>query len=227
MIPTRIAKFLLVFTSLHSTAGSPLPPRTTCTKTQVAVLGAGVAGIAAAEALHNASISDFLIIDVNDYIGGRLRHITFGKNPATGQPYTIELGANWVQGLGKPGDPQNSIWALANKWGLNTTYSNYSAIQTYDQTGPVDYKYLLDDYETAYGSVEQDVGHILTQDLQDRTMRAGLSFADWDTKDDMHKQAAEWWEFDWEYAWPPEQSSETFAIIVRILPIRDLQDCIY
>ncbi|KAF8847019.1 hypothetical protein BDZ45DRAFT_733861 [Acephala macrosclerotiorum] len=47
-------------------------------------------------------------------------------------------------------------------------------------------------------------------------MRAGLSFADWKTKDDMHKQAAEWWEFDWEYAWPPEQSFETFAVIVRL-----------
>ncbi|CZR54829.1 related to amine oxidase [Phialocephala subalpina] len=213
MIVSRIAKLFLAFTSLYFTAGSPLRPRATCTKTQVAVLGAGVAGIAAAEALHNASISDFIVIDVNDYIGGRLHHTTFGKNPATGQPYTIEFGANWVQGLGKPGGPQNPIWTLANKWGLNTTYSNYSAIQTYDQTGPVDYVGLLDEYETAYGSVEKDAGQILTQNLQDRTMRAGLSFADWKTKDNMHKQAAEWWEFDWEYAWPPEQSSETFTVI--------------
>lgn len=44
---------------------------TECRKTSVAILGAGVAGITAAQALSNASISDFLIIDRNNYIGGR------------------------------------------------------------------------------------------------------------------------------------------------------------
>ena len=36
--------------------------------------------------ITNASIFDFLIIDVNDYIGGRVAHTTFGKNPTTGAP---------------------------------------------------------------------------------------------------------------------------------------------
>lgn len=44
---------------------------TECRKTTVAILGAGVAGITAAQALSNASISDFLIVERNDYIGGR------------------------------------------------------------------------------------------------------------------------------------------------------------
>ncbi|TVY80942.1 Polyamine oxidase [Lachnellula suecica] len=180
---------------------------------QVAVLGAGMAGIAAAQTLHNASITDFHIIDVNSYIGGRVAHTTFGTNPSTGKPYTVELGANWVQGLGSPGGPENPIWTLAKKWGLNNTYSNYSSIQTYDENGIADYAALLDDYETAYSTVEEQAGTILTQNLQDRTMRTGLSIGDWKPKKDMKKQAAEWWEFDWEYAYSPDQSSQTWAIV--------------
>ncbi|KUJ24285.1 uncharacterized protein LY89DRAFT_713167 [Mollisia scopiformis] len=179
MMSFPLLAILLTLTSLQLTIASPLKPRNpTCRQTKVAVLGAGTAGITAAQALHNASISDFLIIDVNDYIGGLLHHTNFGKNLATGQPYTIELGTNW------------------------------SSIQTFDENGAVDYAYLLDDYETAYGTVEQDAGRILKEDLQDRTFRSGLLVADWLPKDDMHKQAAEWWQFDWEYAWPPEQSDE-------------------
>ena len=84
-----------------------------CQKTKVAVLGAGVAGITAAvcssisvqtldpakfsqQALSNNSISDFLIIEYNSEIGGRCRHASFGKDKK-GNPYTIELGANWVR----------------------------------------------------------------------------------------------------------------------------------
>lgn len=64
---------------------------TQCRRTTVAVLGAGVAGITAAQALSNQSISDFVIIDRNDYVGGRVAHATFGKKP-DGSPYVVELG---------------------------------------------------------------------------------------------------------------------------------------
>ena len=59
------------------------------------MLGAGIAGITAAQAMSNVSMNDFIIVDVNSYIGGRVAHTTFGKSP-DGTPYTVELGANWV-----------------------------------------------------------------------------------------------------------------------------------
>jgi polyamine oxidase len=40
-----------------------------------------------------------------------VKHTTFGKD-ASGKPLTVELGANWVQGLGTTGGPQNPIWTL-------------------------------------------------------------------------------------------------------------------
>ncbi|KAI1460550.1 putative flavin-containing polyamine oxidase [Annulohypoxylon moriforme] len=184
---------------------------TECRKTTVAVLGAGVAGITAAQALSNASVSDFLIVERNDYIGGRVKHTNFGSKP-DGTPYVVELGANWVQGLGSEGGPENPVWTLAKKYGVNNTYSNYSSILTYDETGANDYSDLFDSFEDAYGTMEQDAGYILTENLQDTSTRAGLSLAGWKPKKDMHAQALEWWEWDWETAWPPEQSGLLFGI---------------
>lgn len=217
---------ILLLALLSLTNANPILPRApssesspTCRKTKVAILGAGVAGITAAQALHNTSISDFLIIDVNDYIGGRLKHTTFGKNSKTGKPYTVELGANWVQGLGTPGGPENPIWTLAKKWDLQNTYSDYSAIQTYDENGLNDYSSLLDEYQSKFTAMSEDAGTIVKQNLQDHSARAGLSTAGWKPmRNDMHRQAAEWWQFDWEYCNSPEQSSETFAVVVRAPP---------
>lgn len=70
---------------------------TTCRKTQVVILGAGTAGITAGQALSNASVTDFLIIEYNNDIGGRVAHTAFGRK-LDGSSYIFELGANWVQG---------------------------------------------------------------------------------------------------------------------------------
>ncbi|KAI0180547.1 putative flavin-containing polyamine oxidase [Hypoxylon sp. FL1284] len=185
---------------------------TECRKTTVAILGAGVAGITAAQALSNASISDFLIVERNDYIGGRVKHSNFGTKP-DGTPYVVELGANWVQGLGSPGGPENPIWTLAKKYGVSNTYSNYSSILTYDAGGAADFTDLLDDFEESYAAAERDAGRLLTDNLQDTSARAGLAVAGWKPgRTDARAQAVEWWEWDWETAWPPEQSGFLYGI---------------
>lgn len=190
---------------------------TTCRSTQVAILGAGVAGITAAQALHNASVEDFLIIDRNDYVGGRVRHTTFGASPADGTPYTVELGANWVQGLGG-GDggatPENPIWTFTKKHGIANTYSNYSSILTYDWTGEADYLDLFDEYDVAYAAAEQEAGRLLLENQQDVSVAAGLGAAGWRPRPngDMRRQAVAWWMWDFEAASPPEQSSLVFGV---------------
>ncbi|RYO87705.1 hypothetical protein DL766_009940 [Monosporascus sp. MC13-8B] len=44
----------------------------------------------------NSPITDFLILERNDYVGRRVRSAPFGARPDDGTPYTVELGANWV-----------------------------------------------------------------------------------------------------------------------------------
>lgn len=74
------------------------------------------------QALTNNSVTDFLIVEYNNDIGGRVAHTTFGT---ANQSYTVELGANWVQGLVTTGGPENPIWTLAQLYNLTNTYSNY------------------------------------------------------------------------------------------------------
>jgi polyamine oxidase len=48
-------------------------------------------------------------------LGGRIAHTTFGQD-ANGNPYTVELGANWVQGIeNNETGAVNPIWTLAQK----------------------------------------------------------------------------------------------------------------
>ncbi|KAL7943722.1 amine oxidase [Trichoderma barbatum] len=195
-----------------------------CRKTSVAVLGAGMAGITAAQALHNASVSDFVIIEYQDRIGGRAWHRDFGSKP-DGSPYVIEYGCNWIQGLGNPGGPENPVYSLAKKYHLANTYSDYGSILTYDETGYTDFSELVDEYGIAYDKAAAKAGRFLVQNLQDQTMRAGLSIAGWNPKHgDMKRQAAEWWNWDWEASFPPEVSSFIFGVAGSNLTFNQFSD---
>lgn len=91
---------------------------------------------------------------------------------------------------------ENPIWTFGKKWGLNNTYSNYSSILTYNETGYTDYTALLDEYEEKYDAAAEQAGIILKENYQDMTVRSGLSLAGWKPKrDDMTAQAVEWWEW--------------------------------
>ena len=109
-----------------------------------------------------------------------------------------------MQGLVTTGGPENPIWTLAQLYNLTNTYSNYSSIETFDESGAVDFTDVITDFEDdPYSTLEQDAGYILVDNLQDRSVRSGLSLAGWKPKRDMHAQAVEWWEWDFEYAYTP------------------------
>ncbi|KPI41316.1 Polyamine oxidase [Cyphellophora attinorum] len=207
---TAVLKALLLLTT--AATSTPFHPKrqdtnsTQCRKTQVLVLGGGT--------LANASLTDFVIIEYNNDLGGRVAHTTFGKQPNSSEPYVIELGANWVQGIeNAETGAVNPIWLLAQKYGLNNTYSNYSSIETFTQDGPADYADLIDDVEDGWTVMEQNVGEFITQNIQDYSVRSGFSLGGWKPGKDAERQAVEWWTWDWEYAWQPEVSSAQFGVV--------------
>lgn len=80
---------------------------------KVLILGAGTSGIKAAEVLHSEGIKDFLILEGEDYIGGRIH------SGPTGRQY--ELGAGRIINTGA----HNPVWKLSKKLGLKMEEEQY------------------------------------------------------------------------------------------------------
>jgi polyamine oxidase len=62
-----------------------------------------------------------------------------------------------------------------------------------------------------------DAGESLKNNLQDKSFRAAFRHAaDWKPKKaDAHSQLAEWWSFDSEFAFTPEESSAIFTSVAE------------
>ncbi|CAO2143857.1 unnamed protein product [Urochloa humidicola] len=97
---------------------------------KVIIVGAGMSGISAGKRLSDAGITDLVILEATDRIGGRMHKTSFaGLN--------VEMGANWVEGVG--GEQMNPIWPLANETlQLRSFFSDYDhlAENTYKQNMP-------------------------------------------------------------------------------------------
>ena len=117
-----ILLFLSVFYFFSSTDvhGRQLRPgeRTKTRRTKVLILGAGVAGLVAAKTLQANGISDFLILEAQDYIGGRFKQRSFAG-------VKLEEGANWIH---YADDKENPLWELKKKHNLRGIYTNYSDV---------------------------------------------------------------------------------------------------
>ncbi|XP_011063075.1 PREDICTED: spermine oxidase-like isoform X1 [Acromyrmex echinatior] len=75
-------------------------------QTKIVIVGAGAAGIAAASRLLQKGVNDFVILEANDRIGGRINSKDFGEN-------VVDLGAEWVHG-----ESGNVVFQLASKHNL-------------------------------------------------------------------------------------------------------------
>ena len=89
--------------------------------TKVLILGGGVAGVTAARTLHEQGIDDFIVVEARHELGGRMMSHTFG---ATGDEWTVEVGANWVQGTQTGDGPANPVWELAKKHNVSLRSSH-------------------------------------------------------------------------------------------------------
>ncbi|KAM9324109.1 peroxisomal N(1)-acetyl-spermine/spermidine oxidase [Gastrophryne carolinensis] len=73
----------------------------------VLIVGAGIAGIGAAERLYQHGFHNVRILEATGRTGGRIRTQSFAKG-------LIEVGAQWIHGP----SPQNPIFRLAAQFGL-------------------------------------------------------------------------------------------------------------
>ncbi|KIJ54504.1 hypothetical protein M422DRAFT_73503 [Sphaerobolus stellatus SS14] len=168
-------------------------------RTRVAVLGGGMAGIIAARTLHQHGMDDFVIVEGRDALGGRMQDIQLGNGAH------VELGPNWVQGLGQ-GATQNPIFTLALKNNLKNVFSDFDNLTTFDNNGPVDMDDELNAFDDAFASFLATAGGRVLKRQGDLTARAGLSVSGYKPRTFLD-DAAEYYTMDFEYAQPPEETS--------------------
>lgn len=81
----------------------------------VVIVGAGVAGLAAATELHTNGFDDVVVLEARDRIGGRIWTDTIGDG------FPVDLGASWIHGA--EGNPitaiarENNIATRRTDWG--------------------------------------------------------------------------------------------------------------
>lgn len=168
--------------------------------TTVLILGGGVAGVIAARTLHEHGITDFILLEARDELGGRMQtHNLSGT--------VIERGPNWIQGTQDGNGPANPILTLARKWKVKTQLNDiYGSVTTYDDTGPVDYLDIFNKSVDDLVDLTVAAGERVAKSIVDTSARTGYSLIG--AKPTSHRaQAAEYFQYDWEYAQKPDQSS--------------------
>ncbi|PKA58212.1 Polyamine oxidase [Apostasia shenzhenica] len=169
----------------------------------VIVIGAGFSGISAAKTLSDAGITNLLILEATNRIGGRICKVPFAG-------INVEKGANWVEGVN--GDQVNPIWTLANQLGLRKFYSNYDNLSsnTYKEEGGiyqhVTVQQIIDTADKVEAAGEKyseslpvsgrgDISILAAQRLQNHVPSAAL------------EMVIDYYKFDYEFAEPPRVTS--------------------
>ena len=130
-----LSLLLLSYSVCASTIHHPKEARKS-TGPKVLILDGGVAGvIRAAQTLRENGIDDFAIIEARDELGGRLKNVKSAG-------YTVEIGANWVQGTQTGSGPENSIYSLIPKHKIKTQLSDFGSISEESFTLHVNDNYL-------------------------------------------------------------------------------------
>ncbi|XP_078000050.1 uncharacterized protein LOC144452772 [Glandiceps talaboti] len=188
-IPPMI--FLMILFNSYFTDGD---------QTRVLILGGGVSGIKAAETLLENGVSDFLVLEGDAQIGGRLKSMDFHGT-------TIHPGANWVHFAGAN---DNMIWTLRNEYDLVGVLSDFENFATRSERG-----------EDVTGEAKEAAKRLsLTTDTLDRlykkicaddclrtmSVRSGLQYAGWNPTTAV-EHVIEYFQYDAEFADPPDLTS--------------------
>ncbi|CAF2913698.1 unnamed protein product [Rotaria sp. Silwood2] len=169
-------------------------------RTKIAILGGGMSGVMAANTLSQNGISDFLIIEAESVLGGRIKETTFDK-------YIIELGANWIAGIqNHKTRKENPIWTMAKKYNLSSTSSDTNNLLTYDQNGFRNYLDVVDRAFVHFDQVLYDAEKREESNLEDLSFADGQRLRGW-MPETSYEKVADWWAFDFEFADTPSASS--------------------
>ena len=132
----------ILFACTVAAVAQPTCPPVEERDAEVLVFGAGATGITVARALYDNGLTNVLVLEAADRIGGRVRNVEF-----EGTGVQVELGANWITvQLAAP--ENNPIWTIARSTNvcptifmssnpLTTILSDYDNYQAFDENGNI------------------------------------------------------------------------------------------
>lgn len=202
----------------HGSLAATVGPR-------VIVVGAGMSGISAAKRLSEAGITDLLILEATDHIGGRMHKTNFAG-------INVELGANWVEGVN--GGKMNPIWPIVNSTLKLRNFRSdfdYLAQNVYKEDGGVyDEDYVQKRIELAdsveemgeklsaslHASGRDDMSILAMQRLNEHQPNGPATPVD---------MVVDYYKFDYEFAEPPRVTS--LQNTVPLATFSDFGDDVY
>lgn len=128
-------------------------------KAKVIIIGAGAAGIAAASRLAENGFKNFLILEAENRIGGRIYSTRFGGS-------IIDLGAQWCHG-----EKGNIVYQLVKDFNiLEPSFNTYSNLTCSDSKGNFIDKQITDKLFDIFREITYD---------EDGLKKADGSYADY------------------------------------------------
>ncbi|XP_049952496.1 uncharacterized protein LOC126468312 isoform X1 [Schistocerca serialis cubense] len=140
---------------------------------KVAIVGAGISGLAAAKSLIEGGIQDIVILEAQEYAGGRICSVPVGDS-------YLEAGAQWIHGENNPiyelAKSFNLLSDVVSAEGLGQYIRDDGVILDTDVVFEVDrvVSEILEECETFVsksGNVPVSIGHYLQQKFSDYLKR--------------------------------------------------------
>ncbi len=185
----------------------------------VLILGAGATGLAAAYELEQSGITNYIIIEASDQIGGRMKSAAFGGR-------TVQVGANWVQGT-----EGSWLWDLVQKANITGTFSDWDNVVLPVEGDDSRYYDYYDQLSDAWDREEETVECMSTvadevrkNGESDMSLRQAQKLCGWGTFQDKFSELAEYWTFDFEFADTPVTTSLKNAWPVSVYEMYEDED---
>jgi monoamine oxidase len=146
-------------THAHAQTQTAQPPSR---RSEVIVVGAGAAGLAAAHALTNEGRS-VIVLEARQRVGGRV----WTDRTWSGIP--LDLGASWIHGV-----DENPLAALVRQYGIKATPTNYNSIAVYDWQGRALSDERLDELDEWLNQMLADADRAGEKLIEDVSLQSAL-----------------------------------------------------
>ncbi|KAL3882771.1 hypothetical protein ACJMK2_029078 [Sinanodonta woodiana] len=169
---------------------------------KIVIIGAGMAGITAAKALHDKGYSNFIILEGSDRVGGRMKEVTIGG-------FTVEGGAAWIHAGGT-----NPLHLIADSFNLSyvtADYEDYIVLDSKGQDVTVDFDKRHDQsFDPAFKFYKKYTKEALNKHKSDFTIRSALLMGGWHPTSAVD-DVIEFFNIDNSYSYVPEAISGLHA----------------